>query len=723
MKTSNAGFRALALFMFLVASPVAPHLQAQTNTNIPLGEALDIGGLIWNAYGNATPAWSGQSSVSHDGVDAAQSGPVGNSGFVTVQTAVLGPGRISFWWKVSSEPGNDKLVFSINGSEKARISGEVEWQLRTLPITSSFSNTLQWTYSKNAGGAAGLDRGWLDQVRFLPGTGCVVNLAQASVMHSRNSETGQVSVTAATTCTWAVDNTNSWITPLTEVAQGDGDFRYIVAAANSAASRSGVVLIGGQPFTIVQQGAPDCVTTLSETSATHSWISETGQVSVTTATGCAWAVDNTNSWITPLPGVAEGNGDFRYSVAAANSAASRSGVVVIGGQPFTIIQQGAPCTLSIAPAGQTFDFPGGGGSINVTTPIGCPWSVENTNGWVTITNASGSGSGRINYLVAANTNSFSRSGNIRVGDQLHFIHQEVTIDEALDTAGTPLAWSASRWKAQPGVTHDGVDAAQSFGIPGIVGVESILELHVPGPGTLTFWWKVSSGIYDLRLYVYGGLEATIQGEVDWQQRTVTIPPDVPFGYYTVKWVYQSDFDGPWSNAAWVDQVQFVPASSPTNPPPPGCTISFSPIHRAHSSGSATNTVAVTTQNDCAWSVIASNSWISILSSLNNSNSGTVTYSVASNTNAHPRNGSILIGGKWFFLTQFGITNAPRLQLMSQTPTNTTLAVEGHQGKMYVLEFSDDLIHWTPISTNSSTSTFTDATTNAPRRFYRTVEIP
>jgi len=275
-----------------------------------------------------------------------------------------------------------------------------------------------------------------------------------------------------------------------------------------------------------------------------------------------------------------------------------------------------------------------------------------------------------------------------------------------------------------------VDAAQSFGIPGIVGVRSILDLHVPGPGTLTFWWKVSNnptGIYDLRFLVYGGLQAVIRGEVDWQQVTVTIPA-ATYAYYQVQWVYDSGFDGPWSNCGWVDQVQFVPASSPpgnTNPPT-GCAISISPTNRSHGYGSATNTVAVTTQNGCAWSVVTTNSWISILSSLNNSNNGTVAYSLAPNTNSQARSGSILIGGQGFLLTQFGTssaTNAPKLEFMGRTGTNATLSVHGETGKIYVVQCSEDLIYWTPIGTNSAPSTVTDATANAPQRFYRAVEIP
>jgi hypothetical protein len=62
--------------------------------------------------------------------------------------------------------------------------------------------------------------------------------------------------------------------------------------------------------------------------------------------------------------------------------------------------------------------------------------------------------------------------------------------------------------------------------------------------------------------------------------------------------------------------------------------------------------------------------------------------------------------------------------MARTATNVTLSVQGTQGKIYVLESSADLIQWTPVSTNTAPSTFTDApVANAPRRFYRTVELP
>ena len=130
---------------------------------IPLADALDTAGLAWSTSG--TPAWSGQANATHDGLDAAQSGALGDGETTSMQTTIEGPGAVSFWWKVSSEPSNDRLLFYVNDSEKARISGEVDWQWRTFNIPSG-TQTLKWTYSKNGSKTGGLDRAWIDQVQI-----------------------------------------------------------------------------------------------------------------------------------------------------------------------------------------------------------------------------------------------------------------------------------------------------------------------------------------------------------------------------------------------------------------------------------------------------------------------------------------------------------------------------------------------------------------------------
>ena len=130
-----------------------------------LADALDTAGLAWTVSG--APAWFPQSAVTHDGADAMQSGAIGHSQTTALQTTVTGPGVVGFWWKVSSEPSNDRLLFYIGTSEKSRITGNSAWQWKTF-IVSSGPQILKWTYSKNSSKTNGLDAAWLDEVRYVP---------------------------------------------------------------------------------------------------------------------------------------------------------------------------------------------------------------------------------------------------------------------------------------------------------------------------------------------------------------------------------------------------------------------------------------------------------------------------------------------------------------------------------------------------------------------------
>jgi hypothetical protein len=138
---------------------------------VPLPVALDNSSFVWTTSTN-TP-WFGQQEVSYDGLSSAQSGAVGNSQQAWLQTvaSITQPSRLSFWWKVSSQPP-DAVVFSINGTTTATLSGEsVPWQFYQTVLQPG-SYTLQWTYSKdsadNGTGIPFADAAWLDQVALVP---------------------------------------------------------------------------------------------------------------------------------------------------------------------------------------------------------------------------------------------------------------------------------------------------------------------------------------------------------------------------------------------------------------------------------------------------------------------------------------------------------------------------------------------------------------------------
>ena len=138
-------------------------LAVQVAASLP--EALDATGLLWTNGGGAN--WYPQTIYTHDGVDAAQSGAIGDSQQSWLETTVTGPGTLAFWWKVSCENNADydSLRFLMDGVEQVRIFGETDWQEKTFAIATN-THTLRWLYFKDRTGVSGLDAGWLDQVRF-----------------------------------------------------------------------------------------------------------------------------------------------------------------------------------------------------------------------------------------------------------------------------------------------------------------------------------------------------------------------------------------------------------------------------------------------------------------------------------------------------------------------------------------------------------------------------
>jgi hypothetical protein len=115
------------------------------------------------------------------------------------------------------------------------------------------------------------------------------------------------------------------------------------------------------------------------------------------------------------------------------------------------------------------------------------------------------------------------------------------------------------------------------------------------------------------------------------------------------------------NYVGVDRVIFV--TSPDSPfaldnltvtvPPPeaGCTFVISPHSGWHDFGAGTGMVSVTTQAGCAWSVVNTNDWVRILSGLNNTGNGTVTYAVAAEPTTTARSAFINIAGQDFMVSQ------------------------------------------------------------------------
>jgi hypothetical protein len=125
---------------------------------------------------------------------------------------------------------------------------------------------------------------------------------------------------------------------------------------------------------------------------------------------------------------------------------------------------------------------------------------------------------------------------------------------ALNT--TNLSWTTGGnafWFVETTNTHDSISAAQA----GAIGdnQETWIETTVTGPGTLSFWWQVSSegGSDEIDFLLDGIVQTGISGDSGWQQQSYQILS----GPHTLRWRYAKD----WCctdhlDTAFLDQVSF-----------------------------------------------------------------------------------------------------------------------------------------------------------------------
>ncbi len=168
-------------YMMSAVNALGATTSSVANLTIPyrgsLADALNAPELTWTKWFTNRP-WFGELAVTHDGDAAAQTPPLTDNQLCLLQTAVYGPGILSFWWKVSSEEGFDILSFwDTGGPSRAGISGETGWLQETFTLGPGY-HRLNWGYAKDASVSVGQDAGWLDEVVFTPGPPAILQQPQ-----------------------------------------------------------------------------------------------------------------------------------------------------------------------------------------------------------------------------------------------------------------------------------------------------------------------------------------------------------------------------------------------------------------------------------------------------------------------------------------------------------------------------------------------------------------
>ena len=137
------------------------------------------------------------------------------------------------------------------------------------------------------------------------------------------------------------------------------------------------------------------------------------------------------------------------------------------------------------------------------------------------------------------------------------VYSKMRVADALNNSSLTWNWNtAVCWYGQTGITHDNKHALQSGRINN--NGRTSFETVVNGPGTISFWWKVSSeadhdwlGVYDNNTLIPN---CRISGVVDWKNKTLWVPD----GQHVISWRYEKDKLGARnSDCGWVDSVSFT----------------------------------------------------------------------------------------------------------------------------------------------------------------------
>jgi hypothetical protein len=421
------------------------------------------------------------------------------------------------------------------------------------------------------------------KVTVTQGQGCTYAISPTQENIAAGGATGRVTVTADNGCNWSAASPVPWVT-ITGGASGSGNgaVSYTVAGTDGPA-RSAALQIAGKVLTINQ--ASGCTFTLIPATANIREGAATVPFEVRSGAGCTWTATTQTPWITvtsPPNGTGTGTANVLLSIPA-NPGPPRSGTVSVGGQTFTLGQDGG-CSFTLAPTSENVPAAGGGGTIAINGQGGCAWTATANADWLSITSpAAGNGPGSVTYAAAANAGG-QRTGTLTVAGQPFTVTQAggCTFTVAPDNVTSPAAGNATR-----------VD------VTGAAECQWTTSSPVPW---ITFNPPAGSGTSGVDIQVAQNTGPARNSPVSVAGRTVTVNQES------------------------------------------GCTYSINPTSiTVPAAGGSGPGVTVTAGAGCTWTAASQVSWITITTP-QGSGDGVVQGTVDANTTGAPRSGTVIIAG-------------------------------------------------------------------------------
>lgn len=342
--------------------------------------------------------------------------------------------------------------------------------------------------------------------------------------------------------------------------------------------------------------AAQCSFSLTPNTASFTSAGGNGLVTIAaSASTCSRTASSSVPWITisfGSPGT--GNGTVGYTVQRNLTPTQRSGTLTIAGQTFSVTQSGAQCDYNITPALVIAEPAGASGSVEVRS--NCSWTATPKDSWISIVSGgSGEGNGTVSWAASANKSGSQRTGAITIGSQTFTINQaSLNCTLSLTSNGTTLPQAG-------------------------------------GGGTLAFMTDCSW---------------TASSTATWI--TITSPASGSGSGQVTFNVAANTTNNARTGTITLNNQVFTITQLPV------CTFTLSPSTASYTSAGGSGAITTTANNSaCERTAVADAAWLSITTGATGAGSGTVNYTVQSNTGTDGRQGHITIGGATFVVVQLG----------------------------------------------------------------------
>jgi len=286
----------------------------------------------------------------------------------------------------------------------------------------------------------------------------------------------------------------------------------------------------------------------------------------------------------------------------------------------------AQCTYSVTPSSLPNVQPSGGsGTISVNTQAGCAWGFSTDSMWITLSsptavNGQVTGSGLLNYVIAATTLPTTQTGNIFINGPTPAI--DIPVTQGAASCSMTLNPAANTISAAGGTSSFGVQTSCTW-----VASSNTTWITVSSPSSTS----PSGTVPSVSGTGNGTVPFTAQpnGCVDPQTGTITVTSQ-PSQIFTLT-----------ENGA------------------PG-NLTLSPTTLSVPQAGVSGRFNVVTGVGCNWTSYSDVGWLTITTSAGGTGNGGIGYTVSANPGA-PRSGNIHVGSQLFAVSQAGIA-LPTIQL-------------------------------------------------------------